>query len=167
MRTISSNKDDVLDGGVEVLWEEVENAAPAQDDWLAGARAFAHALRDVMRRHPNAAPLIMSRSIMPIPALRIVQEHIKAAIDGGTREDRAYALLRALTSYALGSAQAEVTWGITSTGCAPKVGDLLRPGTPDDLAAVAEVFCGQSDLDAQFDLGLDLMLRGIDCRPAR
>jgi len=35
-------------------------------------------------------------------------------------------------------------------------------GIPDELAAVAEIFCGRGNPDAEFELGLDLMLRGLD-----
>jgi TetR/AcrR family tetracycline transcriptional repressor len=158
-----ANKDDVLDGVVELLWTEVEQSAPPRTDWVQGVRSFAHATREMIRRHANAAPLITSQSFMPQPALRIVKSHATAiARGGGVRDDEAYALLRTVTSYALGCAYNEVSWGQGDPACAPAVPDLLRPGTPDDLAAVANVFCGQYDLDAQFELGLDLMLRGIE-----
>ncbi len=99
---------------------------------------------------------------MPAPALRVIQAHITAATDGGRSEGDAYALLRTIVVYALGSTLTEVTWSVGQSGCAPAVGDLLRPGTPAELAAVADIFCGQHDPDAQFVLGLDLMLRGIE-----
>jgi len=156
-----ANKDDLLDGVVELLWTEVERAAPAEGDWRHGVRAFAHALRDVVRHHPNAAPLLTRQQIMPAPALRVVRAHIAAATDGGEPEERAYALLRTITRYALGSSLAEVSWGL-GEGCAPSVSDLLRPGISDELAAVAEIFCGHGAPDAEFKLGLDLMLRGLE-----
>lgn len=161
-----AGKDDLLDGLVEMLWSRVESAAPTRADWREGMRGFAHAMRAVMHRHPNAASLITSRQVIPAPALRTVQLHVAAATRDGLPEERAYALLRTLTSYALGTALAEVCWGQTGTGRRPDVADLLRPGTSADLVAVAEVFCGRSDADAQFELGLALMLRGVDC-PAR
>jgi TetR/AcrR family tetracycline transcriptional repressor len=160
-----TNKDDILDGVVETLWSEVEAAAPAEGDWCRGVRAFAHALRDVVRRHPNASPLIIGHPVIAESALRTIQAHVRAAPDSGRSERDAYALLRTLTSYALGSALAEVCWGMGGTGCAPSVDDLLRPGVPEELAQVAHVFCGQADLDAQFELGLDLMLRGSEVGP--
>jgi len=156
-----ASKDDLLDGVVELLFSEVESAAPATDDWREGFRLFAHAQRDVVRRHPNAAPLIASQHVIPLPALRVVQAHIAAAANGGTPEAQAYALLRTITWFALGSALVEVSWGC-GPGCAPVVSDLLRPGVPHELVGVAEVYCGQSDPDAEFELGLDLMLRGTE-----
>lgn len=158
-----ASKDDLLDGVVEELWVEVENAAPAKSDWREGYRSFAQALRDVVYRHPNAASLIISHGIMPAPALRCVKAHISAASGNGVAEARAYAWLRTITSYALGTALNEVAWGYGQDGCRPTaVSELLRLGIPPGLAEVAEVFCGQFDAEAQFELGLELMLRGID-----
>jgi hypothetical protein len=73
----------VLDGVVETLWVEVESAAPAGPGRRQSLSSFAHALRDVVHRHPNAAPLITSRQIMPEPAKRLIQSHISAATDAG------------------------------------------------------------------------------------
>lgn len=154
-----ANKDDVLDGVVETLWAEVEQAAPAQPDWREGHRLLARSLRDVMQRHPNAAPLLTVRPMMPDPALRAIRTHVTAAIDAGVSPDDAYALLRTITSYALGVTFAYLSWGLGGAECTPVVADLLKPETPDYLAGVAEIFCGQSDVDEQFEFGLDLMLR--------
>lgn len=118
--------------------------------------------RDVVRRHPNAAALITSQHVMPVPALRVIQTHIAVAAEGGIPEAQAYALLRTITWFALGSALVEVSWGFAGPGCAPVVSDLLRPGVPDELVEVADVYCGQSNPDAEFELGLDLMLRSTE-----
>lgn len=156
-----ANKDDLLDGVLEALWEEAEAATDAGADWQKGLRTLAHAVRDTVCRHPNAAPLIYSQRLMPHAALRTVQAHEAALAAAGFEKSRAYDLLRTIWSYAFGSAMAEVTWNTTDPGCAIDVRRLLRPGTPEELATIAEVFCCQSDADAQFDLGLELMLRGI------
>lgn len=157
-----TNKDDVLDGVVELLWTEVEQTAPATGKWQDAVRHFAHAMRNMVRRHPNAVPLLAGQSYMPQAALRLVQAHTAALVRGDMTQQDAYALLRTITSYTLGSAYNEVSWSGSDPACGtPNVADLLRPGTPEDLAAVAEVFCGQANYDDQFQLGLDLMLRGI------
>jgi TetR/AcrR family tetracycline transcriptional repressor len=158
-----TNKHALLDGVVEQLWTEVENAAPTKSDWREGYRLFANALRDTVHRHPNAAPLITGHAIMPVPALRCIHTHITAARADDVPEARAYASLRTIASYALGSALNDVAWSSGQEGCRPStVDDLLRPDVPPELAEVAHVFCGQSNRDAQFDLGLNLMLRGLD-----
>lgn len=158
-----ANKEDLLDGVVEVLWDEVEVEASAQPDWREGLRSFANSLRSMVLRHPNAANLLLSQRMMPESALRVVRTHIEAIAAAGYSDDRASELARTITSYALGSSLAETAWDVRCAGCTPDdVRELLRPGTPDDLVTVAEIFCGRSDSDAEFELGLDLMLRGID-----
>lgn len=157
-----ANKRDLLDGVVEAVWEEIEAAAPVLPDWRAGLRSVANAVRNTVRRHPRAATLIFSQQLMPEPALRVVRTHVAALVAAGFAEQRAYDLLRTIWSYAFGSGFAEVTWDTADPACSVDVRRLLRPGTPEDLAAVADVFCGQSDANAQFELGLDLMLRGLD-----
>lgn len=162
-----ANKSDVLDGVVEALWAEVEATAPADQDWRAGVEAFGHAVRGMVRRHPQAAPLVFSQQVMPESSLRLVRDHVGALMAAGFGEARSYDVMRTVTSYVFGSAFVEITWGAAQTGCAPAVSELLRPGTPEELASVAEIFCGQSDLDAQFELGLALMLDGIGSPPGR
>lgn len=157
-----ANKDDLLDGVVEALWTEIAAEASPSANWRDSVRALAHAVRNVLRRHPNAAPLIYSQQHMPQPALRVVQAHVTALVAAGFDETLAYDLMRTIWSYAFGSAFAEITWTTAEPGCAVDVRQMLRPGTPEDLALVADVFCGQADMDAQFQLGLDLMLDGID-----
>lgn len=157
-----ANKDDLLDGVVEALWAEVEEAAPARAAWRQGVESLAHAVRDMVRRHPNAAPLIFSQQSMPEPALRIIRAHVEVLLQAGFDQASAYDLLRTIWSYAFGSALAEITWASADPGCAVDVRQLLRPGTPEGLAVVAEVFCGQSDMDTQFQHGLDLMLHGVN-----
>ncbi|WP_199434733.1 TetR/AcrR family transcriptional regulator [Qaidamihabitans albus] len=156
-----ANKDDLLDGVMELFWEEVESNAPAKPDWREGYRSFAHALRDTVHRHARSARLSASQRTMPEPALRCLQAHVGAATNKGVPEECAYALLRTITSYALGTALVEATWGIAQAGCRPvtSVSDLVRPGIPEELVGVAQVFCIQSDPEAHFELGLDLMLR--------
>lgn len=154
-----ANKDDVLDGVVELLWTEVEGEV-AGSDWRGECRSFARAIRSVVYRHPNAALLLVSRGIMPSSALRCIQALITTATNEGIPEADAYALLRTITSYALGTSLHEIAWSTGRPGCAQgSARTFVLPGTPAELTAIADVFCGQSDNDTQFELGLDLMLR--------
>ena len=47
--------------------------------------------------------------------------------------------------------------------CAPIGRDLVPAGAEEELLAIADVFCGCVDMAAQFELGLELMLRGLEC----
>lgn len=159
-----TSKEDLLNAVVESLWAEVEEAAPAAADWRATLIAYTGAIRATVKRHPKAAALIFSQQVMPDAALRTIRTHVTVLMSDGFSRDHAYDVMRTFASYVLGSALAEVTWDLGSDGCTPEVSDLLRPDTPEELAGVAQIFCGQSNFDAQFQLGLDLMLAGLEHR---
>ena len=55
-----AGKDDLLDGIVVLLWAEIP-ADPAPGDWREAIRQLAGSLRDLVHRHPAAAPLLTSR----------------------------------------------------------------------------------------------------------
>jgi len=78
-------------------------------------------------------------------------------------------VLRTVTIYALGYALTELNWfRAAAPGCTPAGRDLVPAGADEELLAVADVFCGCVDMAAQFELGLELMLRGLEThRPTR
>lgn len=154
-----ADKDDVLDGVVETLWAEIETTVEVGENWRENYRRFARAILDVLSRHPRAVPLVPYRPVMTDASLRAVKAQVTAAVESGVDEAAAYALLRTVTSYALGHTAIYTNWELACAGCAPSVSDLIRPDTPTELAAIADVFCGRSDPEAEFELGLDLMLR--------
>src|SRR6266540_1855700 len=53
-----ADKDDILDGIVDLLWDEIP-AEPAAGDWREAIRQLAAALRDLVHRHPHAAALLV------------------------------------------------------------------------------------------------------------
>jgi hypothetical protein len=68
-----------------------------------------------------------------------------------------------VTIYALGYALTELNWSrAVDAQCAPVGRDLVRAGADEEFLGIADVFCGCVDMAAQFELGVDLMLRGLD-----
>ena len=161
-----TDKDDILDGIVELLWSSFEREFQAGPDWRASVFSFATALRAFVHRHPNAAPLLINRSIVPQAALRVVRPLISAPASGRPPEEQVVPVLRTVTIYALGYALTELNWFRPgASDYAPPGRDLVPAGAEEDLLAIADVFCGCVDMAAQFELGLDLMLRGLERCP--
>jgi TetR/AcrR family tetracycline transcriptional repressor len=165
------DKDDVLDGLVELLWSEVPAETPASGDWRSAMRHLAMSLRAVVRRHPHVAPLIMTRQLMPERALQVCEHYLEVMRKGNVPEECAVAFLRTVFSYGFGHALAELS-------CLPggsahdadcddlaklrRVTALVPPEVPDHLVRIALKVCGDCDMEAQFVIGLDLMIRGLD-----
>ncbi|MQA17466.1 MAG: TetR family transcriptional regulator, partial [Pseudonocardiaceae bacterium] len=84
-----------------------------------------------------------------------------ALTEAGLPDERAVPFVRTVVSYALGQSLAELSW----TPASPDAADLaaiLPPNAPDDLAPIAQWLCVECDMSEQFDLGITLMIRGLD-----
>jgi AcrR family transcriptional regulator len=159
-------KDGLLDGLVELLWADLE---PTEEpgDWRQQLRGLAEAARELVRSHPAAAPLVMSRPVMPVGALRIFKAQLDSLQEAGFSRRRAAEVVRTVVAYAFGYALSELCWSCAAAatdselGRLRRVSQLLPADVPDDLLAVAMDMCGDCDLEEQFKLGLDLMLQGL------
>lgn len=161
-------KDGLLDSVVDLLWSQVDTDTTRFADWQAAVRALAASLRDLVRRHPGAAQLIMIRRLMPHSALRVAGAYLRAMRDGGVPEECAAALLRTVISYAIGQTLAEIRYtppGSTDTADEAErvrlVDTLIPDDTSDELAHVAYAVCGAYGATRQFEIGVDLMIRGL------
>lgn len=161
-----ADKDDLLDGIVEQLWAEIPEQ-PAAGDWRAAVRGLAGALRQLVHRHPHAAPLLTSRQTFQERPLRIAHNVLTVMREGNVPERCAVALLRTVWPYGIGYALAELA--IPESCCQGDqvarirgISDLLSPKAPDDLVRTALLLCSDRDLSAEFDIGLDLMIHGLD-----
>lgn len=171
---------DGLDRGLaELLWEEVARPAP-EDDPPTALRRLAHSLRDLFRRHPGAAPLVLRCSNLARSELELFSAYLDALRAGGLSEPAA--VLRPLVAYALGSGYTESS--MLSVSCPPDargtqserelllaLGRALPAGTPPALASAAVALIADCNADRCFEDGLELMLAGLTSRlvpePAR
>jgi AcrR family transcriptional regulator len=161
-------KDGLLDGLVDLLWSEVRPDEGAEGDWRGRLRHLAQAVRETVRRHPSSAPLIMSRPVLPVGALRVFKAQLDALEQAGFSRQRAVEVVRTVAAYAFGAALSELCWSCaaaaveTDLGRLRRISQMLPDDVPEDLLAVAMDICGSCDLDGPFELGLDLMLKGLE-----
>jgi AcrR family transcriptional regulator len=167
------SKDALLDGIVEIMSAEVEMPPAAGPDWRDALRRLARSLREVIRRHPAAAPLLVSRNVMPTRRLEVIDAYLRVLRHAGFPAGRALDVLRTVYVYAQGYALAEVSFTDSAYARQParpddelarmrRVTQMVPPDAPDHLLRLAMQFCGQCDMDDQFDLGVDLMIRGLE-----
>ncbi len=174
-----ASKDALLDGIVEAMTAEAEMPPADGADWRDALRHLAREIRGIILRHPAAAPLLVSRPVMPTRRLEQVDAYVRLLMRAGFTEDRAMDVLRTVVVYAHGYALVEACF-TACTGCGPwpedelsqmrRVTDMVPRDAPDHLLRLAMLFCGRCNMDEQFSLGIDLMIRGLDCEygePAR
>jgi AcrR family transcriptional regulator len=166
-----ADKDDILDGIVDLQWEEIP-AKPPADDWRDAIRWLAAELRDLVHRHPQAAPLLTSRQDRPglrERPLLIAHNILRQMREDGVPERCAVALLRTVFPYGIGYALAELSLPPQpppgpdrEIALIRQVTGMLSPQASDELVRTALLVCGDCDMTDQFRIGVDLMLGGLD-----
>ena len=105
---------------------------------------------------------------MPTRSLEVFNAYLDTLLRAGFGRERALDSLCTVVVYAQGYALAETTWRCAGTaapgteiGRLRQVADMVPRDAPDHLLDFALQFCGGNDYDAQFSLGIDLMIRGL------
>ena len=164
-----TNKDDIVDGLVDLVFEEI--GVPADDvGWKAAMRRRAISLREVLTRHPWAVGLLESR---PNPGRANLRHHdavignLRAAGFDMAMAAHAYALL---DSYIYGFAMTHMALPF-DTGTPGEVAEMaeamLRAFPVNEfpnLAAFISEHARQPGYDYgdEFEYGLDLILDGLE-----
>jgi AcrR family transcriptional regulator len=163
-----ASKEDLLAGLADRIWNEIASAAPPGDDWATWLRAYGHAIRDAVRAHPNAVPVLVSAQVFPIPMLEVIATQFEHLPAGWPPQPAAASALCTVTAFALGSAVAERAYFGTADDHDREAAErqrLLRvvralpPDTPDRLVDAA-VACCACDIGDVLEAGLDLIIRG-------
>lgn len=168
-------KDGLLDGLVELLWSEVHAAAETGETWRDALRSTAHATRAMVHRHPHAAALLWTRSVMPTESLRVIATCLMGMERAGFDRQHAAQAVVTVAGHAFGYATMETQSGSSAACNRPeteaqkvrRVAAMLPSDVPDDLFDVGLAVCG-ADTDTQFEAGVDLIIAGLHPpRPTR
>lgn len=165
----AADKDALLDGVVEhVLSELVVAREPG--DWETALRHTAHAFRRIALAHPNAVPLLVTRSITgplalrPLGTLRPLEELLEVFIGAGFDPRGALHATRLFSGFLYGHIQDELQQEVPDPD---ETDDLLRLGLHRlpitqfprlrSLATVLATYDGAAELDE----GLDIVIAGL------
>jgi AcrR family transcriptional regulator len=162
-----ANKDELLDGMVDVVFEEI--ALPATDgDWRTAMRQRALATRDALARHPWAIALMESRT-QPGPAnLRHREATLATLRRAGFTVAAATHANWLLDSYLYGFALQVATLPFdTKEQLADMAEQVFMPQIPADRfpflhEAAAELVAAGYDPASEFEVGLGLILDALE-----
>ncbi|MHB8890762.1 MAG: TetR/AcrR family transcriptional regulator [Candidatus Limnocylindrales bacterium] len=160
------NKDDILDGMVDLVFAEIELPAD-RSSWRTVLRARSISTRAALRRHPWAITLMESR-MAPGPAnLRNHEDTLSVLLDTGCSAAMATHAYNLVDSYVLGFALQEVHLPFSNAEELAAVGEELLAQVPADaypnMSRVAgELLASGFDYGNEFEFGLDLILAGIE-----
>jgi len=162
-----TNKDDILDGMVDIVFGEIDLASD-QTNWKTAMRKRAISVRKILSIHPWATSMMQSR-VNPGPALLHHHNGVIGCLrESGFSVEMAAHAFSAMDAYIYGFSLQEQT---------------LPFDTPDEVAEVAETMLEQFpvaefphlaeltiehilkpgyDYGDEFEFGLDLVLDGLD-----
>ena len=159
-----ANKDEILDGIIDLVFEEID--LPGDGDWRARITARSHSARRVLRAHRWAIGLMESRS-SPGPA---TLQHHDAVIGtfrtaGFTVEQTAHAYAL-LDSYIYGFALQEASLPFEGPDPTEVTGQIMETFAGDELPHLTELatdYVSQPGYDFanEFDFGLELILDAL------
>ncbi|GAA1393651.1 TetR/AcrR family transcriptional regulator [Catellatospora coxensis] len=173
-----ANKEQVLDGVVDVIATEINEAVgritlPTRGAaWQGAARERILTARRLLLRH-RWAPAVFESRTTTSPAVLLYYDGLVGIMrDGGFSNDLAHRAMHALGSRALGFSQE-----LFSPGDGPTTGEpdpvmaAMAARLPHLVGMLSEVMhvdpdatLGWCDEQAEFEFGLDLILDGLDRR---
>lgn len=162
-----ANKDEVLDGIVDLVFSEIDLPQPGTA-WRPALRQRAISARAVLARHPWAIPLMESRAVPGPSTLRQHEAVIGTLRHGGFSVVQAAHAYSVLDSYLYGFALQEAALPFGSPEEVPDVAEaILQQMTAEDFPHLVEmatehVLQPGYDYGDEFELGLDLVLDALD-----
>jgi AcrR family transcriptional regulator len=160
------NKEDMLDGMVDVVFGEID-LPPSGADWRTAMRKRALSVRQGLLRHPWANGLMESRT-NPGPAnLRHHDAVLGSLRRAGFSVDLAAHTYSILDGYIYGFTQTELTLPFRNPGEVAEVAENIMEGfRPGEYPYLAEMAVDRAmkpgyNYGDEFEFGLDLILDGI------
>jgi AcrR family transcriptional regulator len=160
-----ANKDEVLDGIVEMVVDEID-PPPEDTDWKTTLRQSAISTHEALMRHPWAASLWWRRSEGP-GRLRKAELTLRTLRQAGFSEELTYHGYHVLLAHILGFTLQALNFPIeTREELAEMAAKFLEDFPVDEYPYLAEhirqhVDPGDSD-EGAFEFGLDLILDGLE-----
>lgn len=162
-----ANKDEILDGIVEMIVGEIELPSDSVD-WRAGMRRRAISAREVFGRHRWAITVMESRANPGPTSLRYYEAVIRCLRQAGFSIAMAAHAFSLLDSYIYGFAMQELKLPFdNSEELADVAENILEQMPADDYPyftelTVEHVLKPGYDYGNEFEFGLDLILDGLE-----
>lgn len=161
-----SNKDDVLDGILDLVLAESEPPSPA-GDWGAAVRASAISVHDALRRHPWACALLMAADRIRPARLRYMDSLLGRLREAGFAAETTYHAYHVLDGHIFGFSLWEASHTYTADEAAELAAaaeQMIAADTYPYLWEHAEQHFadGPHREVSAFAFGLDLILDGLE-----
>ncbi len=160
-----ANKDDILDGIVDLVVTDIE-VPPAGTGWRAAMHRRAVSAHEVLLAHPWATTLITSRLAIGQGMTRYLDATLGRLREGGFTVDQALDAWNALDSHIYGFTLQELNLPFDVEQTRQVSADVLRQISPEQYPHVVEVVTQvmERGREEDFEFGLGLLLDGLEAR---
>ncbi len=161
----AANKDDILDGIVDLVAGEIE-LPTIGGDWKVSMRRRASSAHEVLLRHPWAAMLFVSRANVGPAMLRYVDATIGCLREAGFSYKMADHAWNAIDNHVYGFTLQKLNFPLKPEEYAQAAKAFLPQIPPDRYPYLnglsQEVIAGRHNGLHDFQFGLDLILDGLE-----
>ncbi len=159
-----ANKDEMLEGMVDLVASEIALPAPQNRDWQGALRETARSAHDTLMRHRWAAPM-WSRYLPGPERLRHMDGILRTLREAGLSVDRACRGFHAITTHILGFTLQRLDFPVAQKDLASAASDFLA-GMPTEefpwFAEHVQHHVDEPDQGDSFSFVLDLILEGLE-----
>jgi len=162
------DKDDLLDGVRLRVFSEFAFPELDPGDPYENGRRVAMSWRDLLKAHPNMLELLAEEHAPPssFEAFAAMEVALAVLRSMGVPDDEMVQVFHAFGGYIQGYTMMEHQMDFQKHGGPAGLAELARRIDPSVLPCVAAAlpYMADCDVDAQFSVGLDLILEGIRAR---
>src|SRR3954447_14534381 len=173
-----ANREDIVDGLVDIVFSEIAVPAPGETDWKAAMRRRAISTREVLNRHRWAVGLMESRRTPGPDSIRAHNAILGYLREGGFSVEATVQAYSVLDAYIYGFAlqeksvpfeDAEESAALAEEQARQFEADEQTAALADEYPYLAEVVAGHVakvgyDFGTAFEHGLDLILDALEQR---
>lgn len=161
-----ANKEDILDGMIDSVVEQIEVPADA-DHWLEAMRRRAISAREVFGRHPWAPALLDSRESSGPTRLRYLDSILGALMRAGFSIDGAARAFSLLDSYIYGFGIQQMNFSADDGASTEEMAEAILAYIPAEEYPYLHGMASHAmevgyDVDADFQFGLEIILDGLE-----
>jgi AcrR family transcriptional regulator len=103
------NKAALYDAVVEAVYAELDlDSIPVTEPWREQLTTTMHRIRDALRRHPRALPIVATRPTFTPPMLTMLERALRTLGAAGFTARETFEILNCLSTFTIGHALAEV-----------------------------------------------------------
>lgn len=154
-----ANKDEILDGIVEVVMGEIE--LPGDTDWKTAMRKRAVSAREVLNQHSWAIGLLESRASSTGTVLRYLDAILGSLLSAGFSVGDAGYVFTLLDAYVYGHVIQESGLGTSGASLDPNAVADTYPNLAEAMAHAARADLSMAE---SFEFGLELILDALEHR---